>query len=241
MKNNKRFLKFYCIRDLSWPGNVRDSFIYSSFESITSSPFASYVELRKKPVKFVLILLIALTLCDCGRSKETQFYLLTPIPPQKNSRNFYNHLQIGVDEVSTPDYMKKPQLMIHQTPHHLTLEEFNQWAGALDKNITLVLTTNLSTLMPGVVVQASPWDNKFHPDYHLQVMISQFEIDIHGNSILRAEYLIYRKEELIHKGNAYYHIKVPLISIEALVQSMNTNLTHLTEEIARFFIKNTTK
>lgn len=85
MKNNKRFLKFYCIRDLSWPGNVRDSFIYSSFESITSSPFASYVELRKKPVKFVLILLIALTLCDCGRSKETQFYLLTPIPLKKTA------------------------------------------------------------------------------------------------------------------------------------------------------------
>lgn len=241
MKNNRHFLKFYCIRDLGWLGSVRTAFIHSSFASITSSSFSGYVELRKKPVKFLLILLIVLTLCDCGRSKETQFYLLTPIPLQKNSRNSFNHLQIGVDGVSTPDYMKKPQLMIHQTPHHVTLEEFNQWAGALDKNITLVLATNLSTLMPGVVVQISPWDNKFHPDYHLQVMISQFEIDIHGNSILRAEYLIYRKEELIHKGNAYYHTKVPLISIETLVQSMNTNLTHLTEEIARFFIKNTTK
>ncbi|AMP88347.1 PqiC family protein [Legionella pneumophila] len=235
MKNNRHFLKFYCIRDLRWCS------VRASFGGITSSSISSYVELRKKPVKFLLLLLIVLTLCDCGRSKETQFYLLTPIPPQKDSRHSYNHLQIGVDEVSTPDYMKKPQLMIHQTPHHVTLEEFNQWAGALDKNITLVLTTNLSTLMPGVVVQASPWNNKFDPDYHLQVMISQFETDIHGNSILRAEYLIYRKEELIHKGNAYYHIKVPLISIEALVQSMNTNLNHLTEEIARFFIKNTTK
>ncbi len=127
--------------------------------------------------------------------------------------------------------------MIHQTPHHLNIEEFNQWAGPLDKNITLVLATNLSTLIPGAVVQSSPLDNKFHPDYHLQVDISQFEIDVHGTTTLRAEYIIYRNKKLIYKGNAYYHITTQVVSTEALVKSMNTCLTSLSKEIARFFIE----
>jgi uncharacterized protein len=184
-----------------------------------------------------MVFLTALILCSCGKSKESQFYVLTPLPPQ-SSHNFYNRLQIGIDGVNIPDYIKKSQLMINQTPNHLNIEEFNQWAGPLDKNIILVLTTNLSTLIPGAVVQSSPWGSKFRPDYHLQVEISQFEIDIHGASTLRAEYIIYREEKLIHKGNAYYHITTPIVSTEALVKSMNANLTSLSKEIARFFIKN---
>ncbi|MBI2786754.1 MAG: membrane integrity-associated transporter subunit PqiC [Legionella longbeachae] len=188
--------------------------------------------------KPLMLLLTALILCGCSKSKESQFYLLTSLPPQKSNHNFYHQLQIGIDEVNIPGSIKKNQLMINQTPHHLNIEEFNQWAGPLDKNIMLVLTTNLSTLIPGSIVQSSPWDNKFHPNYHLQVGISQFEIDIHGTSTLRAEYIIYHNEKLIHKGNAYYQSTIPVISTEALVKSMNNNLTSLSKEIARFFIKN---
>lgn len=186
---------------------------------------------------FLILFIIALNLSGCGRSKQTQFYLLTPLPPQQHKQH-YNQLQIGIDRVDIPDSIKKPQIMINQSPHHATLEELNQWASALDKNITLVLATNLSTLIPGAIVQSAPWDNKFHPDYHLQVAIEQFEIDMHRNSILRAEYIIYQKEQLLRKSSVYYHTKAPAEDIETLVVSMNKNLTSLTQEIAQVLVRN---
>ncbi|MFW2534402.1 MULTISPECIES: PqiC family protein [unclassified Legionella] len=213
------------------------AFIHRLFITDYRSSKPSNDNRRKIPLKSNIILLTTLILCGCGKSKESQFYILTPLPPQKN-HHFYNHVQIGIDSVTIPDYIKKKQLMINQSPNHLNIEEFHQWAGSLDKNITLVLTTNLSTLIPGAIVQSAPLDTKFHPDYHLQVDISQFEIDIHGASILRAEYIIYRQEKLIHKGNAYYHIRIPVVTTEALVKSMNTNLTSLSIKIAHSFIKN---
>ncbi|WP_082060339.1 PqiC family protein [Legionella hackeliae] len=162
-------------------------------------------------------------------------YLLNPLPPIKSASQPYRHLQIGIDEINTPAYIEKPQLMIHYTPHRLELEEYHQWAEALDKNITRVIETNLSTLLPGSIVESSPWDSKFKPDYHLQIDISQFEIDINGNSMLRAEYLIYHGEELIRKGNFYNCVKVIPAEMESLVVSMNNNLTYLTREIAKTF------
>ncbi|WP_232505543.1 PqiC family protein [Legionella clemsonensis] len=162
-------------------------------------------------------------------------YLLNPLPPIKTASKPYTHLQIGIDGINTPSYIEKPQLMIHCSPHQLKLEEYHQWAEALDKNITRVIETDLSTLLPGSIVESSPWDVKFKPDFHLQIDISQFEIDVNGNSILRAEYLIYHKEALLKKGDAYYCVKVLPITIEALVVSMNNNLTCLTRDIAKAF------
>src|SRR5690349_13786724 len=89
---------------------------------------------RKNLLKFTILLLTTLTLCSCGRSKEQQFYVLTPVPPQKSGHNVSNRLQIGIDGVTIPDSIKKSQLMINQTPHHLRIDEYSQWAGPLDKN-----------------------------------------------------------------------------------------------------------
>lgn len=181
------------------------------------------------------LLVICLFLIACGRSKDAQMYMLNPLPPSKNSNKPYSHLRIGIDEVNTPSYMSKPQLMIHCTPHRLQLEEFHQWAEALDKNVTRVVATNLATLLPGAIVQSAPWDSKFKPNYHLQINISQFEIDFNGNSLLRAEYLIYHEDEIIKKRDVYYRIKVNPVDIDNLVISMNSNLTRLTQDIARLF------
>ncbi|WED43565.1 PqiC family protein [Legionella cardiaca] len=188
-----------------------------------------------KLIKFSFIAFIGLLLVACGRSKDAQMYMLNPLPPAKNGTKPYTYLQIGIDEVTTPAYMTKPQLMIHQTPHRLELEEYHQWAESLDKNITRVVETNLATLLPGAVVESSPWDSKFKPNYHLQIDISQFEIDINGNSTLRAEYLIYHEDKLIKKRDVYYCSKVMPVDIERLVISMNVNLTHLTQDIAKTF------
>jgi uncharacterized lipoprotein YmbA len=177
----------------------------------------------------------------CGRSKEALFYVLNPLPPLKDSKPSYKGLLIGIDEVSIPGYVERPQLMIHYTPYRMKLEEYHQWAEALGKNITRVVETDLSTLLPGAIVESSPWTIAFRPNYHLQMEISQLDIDIYGNSSLRGEYLIYQEEKLIKKRDIYYHRKIPLVNIETLVSSVNANLSCLTQDIAHAFIGVLTK
>nr|HAT8713696.1 hypothetical protein [Legionella jordanis] len=185
--------------------------------------------------KLVALISLCFILLGCGRSKEAQFYVLNPIPPAKENHHPYRELRIGIDEVSTPGYVERPQLMIHFTPYRMKMEEFHQWAEALNKNITRVIETNISTLLPGAVVESLPWDNQFRPNYHLQVEITQLDIDFQGNSVLRAEYLIYNDHDLISKQNIYYHQKVQIINVESLVSSVNSNVTRLSRDIAQSF------
>lgn len=149
--------------------------------------------------------------------------------------NHYNNLHLGIDDITIPAYLEKPQIMISYSPNRVELEEYHQWAGALDKNIKSVISTNLSSLLPGAIVESSPWNVKFKPNYQLQIDIEQFTIDMQGNSILRAEFILYHQDNIFKKQNVYYRLKVPHITIENLIASMNNNLTHLTQDIAKAF------
>jgi len=186
-------------------------------------------------LKKCLILLSVLVLAACGRSKAVQFYILNPLPLPAHSSGKYQHLQIGIDSIETPAYVEKPQIMLYLGRQQVSMEEYHQWAESLDKTIKRVVATNLSTLLPGSVVQNSPWDIQFKPAWHLQITISQFKIDALGNSDLRASYLIYEQERLVVKKERFYHIKTSDLSMDALVSSMNDNLNRLTRDIAHTF------
>ena len=185
--------------------------------------------------KLTATILLSLLLAACGRSKPSQFYVLNPIPPQKNQSQAYKRFRIGIDEVNSPGYIEKPQLVIRQGTHQLKLEEYHRWAEAIDKNLMRVFETNLTTLLPGAIVEGSPWDATFQPSHHLQIEISQFEVNLKGNSILRAEYLIYDGLKLKIKRNVYYNSTLKTVTIDTIVSSMNANVTKLSKAIATSF------
>lgn len=181
---------------------------------------------------------LALALTACSRSPDTQFYILNPMPIQNTSVS-YTNLQIGIDEINTPAYTEKLPLMVYETTREVKYEEYHQWAENLHKNINRILRTNLNLLLPGAVVNLAPWDVKFKPNYHVQINIADFSIYRDGLSILRAEVLVFDDTQLLRKQNISHSIKVPNPTLATLVASMNANLNHLSEDIARLFKKAT--
>lgn len=182
----------------------------------------------------ICLLLILAFLGGCGRSKNPEFYVLNPIPFQKPQGKIYKDLRIGVDKVSVPASLEKPQLTINHSAHRMELEENIQWIEGLDKNITRVIVSNLASYLPGALVNSSPWDSIFKPNYHLEINIVQCTIDDTGTSVLRAEYTLYQDEQLIGKRDFYLSQKTPVITTENLVISMNNNLTRFTQDIANY-------
>ena len=184
---------------------------------------------------FAIIATLAIT--ACSRSPQSQFYVLNPIPVQKQQAKTHPDLRIGIEEINIPSYMTKQQFIIHYSPHHVKLDEFQQWAGALDKNIQRVVETNLSTLLPGAVIASYPWGIQFKPNDQLRINISQFEVDTLGNTLLRATYVIYSGETLRQKRTVEYHQRAPLLTVDSFVKTMNDSLNHLTQDIAQSLIQ----
>lgn len=172
---------------------------------------------------------------SCSRSKEAIFYLLDPLPLLIHKTKPFHYFQIGIDLINIPAFIEKPQLMIRYDDHRVKLEEYHQWAEALSKNITRVIETNLTVLLPGSLVESAPWDVKFHPNYSLQVNILKFDMDLSGRCQLNAQYNIYQDSHLIKRKETNYLTTVSPVTIPALVAAMNKNLTLLTQDIAQSF------
>lgn len=186
--------------------------------------------------KLIIILVAGLTLCACGRSKEAKFYMLNPIHPKVVSANRYTYLTIGIDGINTPAFTEKPQLMIYDGLNRVQLEEFHQWAESLDKNIKRVIKANLNTLLPGAVLEEAPWSIEFTPNYNLQINIAEFKVDVYGNSSLFANYVIFHEGKIIKKYEKLYYMKVPVVTEETLIRSMNSNLNRFSQDIAKGFM-----
>lgn len=179
---------------------------------------------------FILLLCI-LSLSSCTRSKDSQFYVLNPLP-LSSTKSASAVTSIGIDHIHMPAYAEKTQLVIYTAVNEVLVDEYHQWVETLDKNIQRVVQANLSLLLPGALIENWPWDIKFKPDYHLQLTLTQFSMSTKGICELRAQYQIYTADHIIKKREVAYHTKAATQAIEDLVSCMNRNLTHLTQDIA---------
>ncbi|WP_165475079.1 PqiC family protein [Legionella yabuuchiae] len=183
-----------------------------------------------------LILIIVSLLISCSRSTPPQLYVLNPIPCCNHTKEKkFSHLKIGINPVQLPEYIQKPEITLHCSKHQVKLAENHHWAESLKDNIARVLRTNLSTLLPGSVIEQTPWYSQLSPSYTLQVIISLFETDVHGNNIFRAEYLIYQEHRVVKNGHLCYKKKLPIVTPTSVVAAMNENINRLSREISHSF------
>ena len=171
-----------------------------------------------------LFLISLLLVTACSRSVKTEFYVLNPVPMESTKSRHHAHLQIGIDSVRLPADLEKPQFIIRYNAHHIKLDDVHEWAETLDKTIKRITAANLTVFLPGAAVENAPWDIKFRPNWHLELIISEFDVDVAGNSTLRAEYLIYNNEQLVIRQSVCYQIKVDEICMDKLVRSQNENI-----------------
>lgn len=179
-----------------------------------------------------LILLLSLLLTACGTSPDTRYYVLNPIPVTATKPAHYTGLRLGINEINLAEYLEKPQIAIHVSPHQLDLQEDDQWAEPLDKNIARVLVANLMTLLPGSVVAVSPWEEPFKPTLLLQVNVIDLKLDNQGRAVFSADYMLFRDQQLLRKQRLRYTRTIHPPAVANLVQATNDNLTQFSSALA---------
>lgn len=185
--------------------------------------------------KLSLLFMVCFLIVSCGRSEDSKFYVLNPIPYQAQKGGKFTNTPIAINAIEGPGYVQQPQMVVRQTPYRIKLEEYQRWAESLNTNIGRVLETNLNTLLPGAIVEVFPWDPKFRPRYSLQVNIIKFEVDRRGRGVLRANYIIYDKEKSLLKNSVNYRRTIKTVTYENIAANMNKLLTKFSRRIARSF------
>lgn len=176
-----------------------------------------------------LIILIAIFMILAGcRSKNSSFYVLSPIqaPLAKTCG-----MVIGLGPVTIPRYLDQPQIVTRLSPNQVALNEFERWAEPLNTNITSVLANNLKAQLHTQIL-LYPWQGK--TNYEIKVTITRFDTE-KCISVLNVNWDIRNvKTQSTRHYEAIFTAPVPVKStFNDVVAAMNMNLNALSFQIAK--------
>lgn len=81
---------------------------------------------------------------------------------------------LAVGPVQMPEYVDRLQIVTQESQHRYQLAEFDQWAEAIEDNLSRVLLDNLSNLLSPVQIAVILWQSDLPTTYRAQVDVTRF-------------------------------------------------------------------
>ncbi len=194
--------------------------------------------LVRKSSAGVVLFVVILILSGClGRSSPTvTYYSLLNMEQLGDVQSVASlpEIKLGIGPVTIPDSLKRSQVATRQHGNQYAFDEFNRWAGILEKDITSVMGDNLGQLLGVEKVGFFPWMHHFKPTYRVIVEVLRLDGAIDGEAVLSARWVVADtdgKDYLAGKKSVY---RQPLgdASYAALIKAESQLVAKLSQEIA---------
>jgi hypothetical protein len=171
-------------------------------------------------------------LAGCAAQPPTHYYDLTARVNAEPTR-LPGSISLGVGPVSLPKVLDRPGIVTRQHENTIDVATYHIWAGELEETFTRVLADTLAATLQQDTVWASPWDNRFRPEYQLRIFVDRFSGELNGRVTLSANWTLlkdygneavrtYRYRTTVESGEGYLEY----------VSALNDLLSGFADEIA---------
>ena len=144
--------------------------------------------------KWLLMLCCVLLVTGCiGRkSPEVTYYSLLTMEQMGEVQPVSSHpeIKLGVGPITVPASLKRSQVATRVQGNQYAFDEFNRWAGVLEKDITAVVGDNLGVLLGVEKIGFFPWMHYFTPSYRVVIDFQRLDGSLDGEAVLGARWAI---------------------------------------------------
>jgi len=188
--------------------------------------------------KWILSLCCVLLLSGCiGRkSPEVTYYSLLTMEQLGGAEAVSSlpDVNLGIGPITIPDSLKRSQIATRQYGNQYGFDEFNRWAGMLEKDLTSVLGDNLGALLGVEKVGSFPWMHHFKPTYRIIVDVVRLDGALDGEAVLSARWAVADADgkEFLAGGKSDYRQPLDDASYAALIKAESQLIASLSREIA---------
>jgi len=188
--------------------------------------------------KWTLLLCCVLLLAGCiGRkSPEVTYYSLFTMEQLSDVQAIASHpeVRLGIGPVSIPDSLKRSQVATRQHGNQYAFDEFNRWAGVLEKDLTSVLGDNLGDLLGVEKVGYFPWMHYFKPTYRVVIDVVRLDGALDGEAVLSARWAVTDADgkEFLAGGKSDYRRPLQGSDYAALVEAESLLVAELSKKVA---------
>ena len=188
--------------------------------------------------KWTLLVFCLLLLAGCiGRkSPEVTYYSLLTMEQlgEVNAISSHPEVRLGIGPVTIPDSLKRSQVATRQHGNQYEFDEFNRWAGVLERDLAMVLGDNLGALLDVSKVGTFPWLNYFTPTYRVVIDIQRFDGSLGGDAVLDARWAVADAEgkEFLAGGKTTLSQPLQGPGYAALVEAESLLVAELSKKVA---------
>ena len=183
---------------------------------------------------FCCVLLV--TGCIGRKSPEVTYYSLLTMEQMGEVQPVSSHpeIKLGVGPITIPASLKRSQVATRQHGNQYAFDEFNRWAGVLEKDITNVVGDNLGVLLGVEKIGFFPWMHYFTPSYRVIVDIQRLDGSLDGEAVLGARWAVADAEGKEFLAGDKIVLRQPLqeASYAALVKAESLLVAELSKKIA---------
>lgn len=147
----------------------------------------------------------------------------------------YPELALGIGPITVPDSLKRSQIVTRINGNQYQFNEFNRWAGVLEKDFLTVAGDNLGMLLGTENIGYLPWHPAFTPGYRMAIDIQRFDGALDGEAVLEARWSIIEAtgKEMLAGGRSVYRMPVAESGYAGLVRTESQLVAELCKEVAR--------
>jgi len=188
--------------------------------------------------KWVLLLCCVLLMTGCiGRkSPQVTYYSLLTMEQMGEVQSVSSHpeIKLGIGPITIPDSLKRSQVATRAQGNQYAFDEFNRWAGVLEKDITAVVGDNLGVLLGVEKIGFFPWMHYFSPTYRIVIDFQRLDGSLDGEAVLGARWAIADSEGKEFLAGDKIVLRQPLQepSYAALIKAESLLVAELSKTIA---------
>ena len=179
----------------------------------------------------IFLCILLLVSVGCATSPPARFYLLSPPAAQSMADQMQKKtVQVSL-QVQVPDYLDRPQIMIREDTHRLSLAELDRWAEPLSRMLTQFLAQHL-TAGPLPVQVNTPDSGR--DDVRIWIQILRLDGKPGGRVTLETNYRIASSE--INAGHVHFFSAAAPASgqdLQGLVQAREQVVQELALELTQ--------
>lgn len=140
----------------------------------------------------LLLVVLMVSGCAVRNAPKVNYFSLLSMAQLGESQAIATHpeVNLGIGPVTIPESLKRSQIAIRRHGNQYDFDEFNRWAGVLEKDFTAVVGENLSVLLGVENVDYFPWMPHFTPNYRVVIDIQRFDGSLGGEAVLEARWSV---------------------------------------------------
>ena len=194
--------------------------------------------LEKENVLTGTLLLVCMLLfgCTLRAVQPVQYFSLLTMEQLEQTQPVGAHpeLALGIGPITIPDSLKRSQIVTRVDGNQYQFNEFNRWAGVMEKDFLTVAGDNLGMLLGTENIGYFPWQPAFTPGYRVVIDIQRFDGSLAGEAVLEVRWSFIGSSgtEMLTSGRSVYRMPVAESGYAGLVRAESQLVAELCKELA---------